>query len=404
MPTYEQARRMILENITPLGPEVVPVIDSLGRVIAEDIVAPWDLPLCENSAMDGYAVRAADCGQATGLRVTGYVPAGSLASVPVQGGCAIKIMTGAPVPSGADTVVPVEEIEERDGEIWINGPVRQRQHIRFTGEDVRCGETVISCGTVLRAAEISMMASCGRAAVAVHRKPRVAILSTGDELIGVGEIPVPGKVVDSNGLSLAAAVQECGALPVILGIARDTRASHLEKMTQGLTMDALITSAGVSAGERDLVREVLAGFGVRELFSRVEMSPGAPTTFGLRDRQPIFSLPGNPVASLIVFEEFVKPALLRLMGHRRVIKPFLRAILQDPVRKKSGKVKFLRVRLEWRDGKALAFSAGDQNTGMLKTMLKADGIAVLAAERTSFSPGDEIDVHLISATSEMLEP
>jgi len=403
MPTYEQARRLILENITPLGLEFVPVIDALGRVTAENIVAPWNLPLCENSAMDGYAVRAADCRKIVGLRVTGYVPAGSLAVIPVEDGCAIKVMTGAPVPSGADTVVPVEEVEERDGEIWINTPVREHQHIRFAGEDVRCGENIIPSGTVIRTPEISMMVSCGRAAVAVHRRPRVAILSTGDELIGVGEVPVPGKVVDSNGLSLAAAVQECGAVPVVLGIARDTRASHLEKMTQGFTMDLLITSAGVSVGERDFVREVLAELGVQEVFSRVEMSPGAPTTFGLRNRQPVFSLPGNPVASLIVFEEFVKPALLRLMGHRRVLKPFLRANLQDPVRKRLGKVKFLRVRLESRDGKMLAFSAGDQNTGMLKTMLLADGIAVLPADRSSFSPGDEIDVHLISATSEMLE-
>ncbi len=403
MTTYEQARRLIIENITPLGAEVVPVIESLGRVLAEDIVAPWNLPLCENSAMDGYAVRVADCRKAACLRVTGYVPAGALAIVPVEVGCAIKVMTGAPIPSGADTVVPVEEVEERAGEIWINAPVREHQHVRFAGEDVRCGENVISAGTVIRAPDISMMVSCGKAAVAVHRKPRVAILSTGDELIGVGETPVPGKVVDSNGLSLAAAVQECGAIPVILGIARDTRESHREKMTEGLTMDVLITSAGVSAGERDLVREVLAELDVRELFSRVNMSPGAPTTFGLRNRQPVFSLPGNPVASLIVFEEFVRPALLRLMGHQRILKPFLHAVLQDPVRKKSGKVKFLRVRLEWRDGKPLAFSAGDQNTGMLKTMLLADGIAVLPAERTSFSPGDEIDVHLVSASSEMLE-
>jgi molybdopterin molybdotransferase len=249
-----------------------------------------------------------------------------------------------------------------------------------------------------------MLASCGMALVSVYRKPTVAILSTGDELLEAGEPLVPGKVIDSNGISLAAGVRACGATPVMLGIARDNRASHVQKMSEGLKADVFITSAGVSAGERDLVREVLSELGMTQVFRRVDIGPGAPTCFGLRDGKPIFCLPGNPVASMITFEEFVKPALLKMMGHRKVLKPLVRAILQEVVRKKAGKIKFLRVRLERVGGKLLAYSSGDQNTGILKTMLTANGLALLPAERVSFTAGDEVEVHIISEDAERMEP
>jgi molybdopterin molybdotransferase len=262
---------------------------------------------------------------------------------------------------------------------------------------------VIPVGTVIGPPEISMLASCGRALVSVYGRPRTAILSTGDELVEVGEKVTAGRVVDSNGLSLAAAVHACGATAVALGIARDNRANHIERMIEGLQYDAFITSAGVSAGERDLVREVLTELGVRQVFCRVEMRPGSPTYFGEKDGRPVFCLPGNPVASMITFEEFVRPALLKMMGHRRVLKPLLRAVLQETVKKKAGTTKILRVRLETVGSRLLAYSSGDQNTGMLKTMLRADALAILPAERTMFSPGDEVDVHLTSPDWEMLE-
>ncbi|MGA2964182.1 MAG: gephyrin-like molybdotransferase Glp [Candidatus Korobacteraceae bacterium] len=404
MPSFEEARRIILDRIRQLPSESVGLLESLGRVTAEDVVAPWNLPSCDNAAMDGYAVRWADCQQPASLRITGFVPAGAVATSPVDAGCAMKIMTGAPIPQGSDTVVPFEDAEELGNQVRIGAPVVRGQHIRFAGEDVRCGETVIPSGRVIRSAEISMLASCGRALVSVHRKPTVAILSTGDELLEAGEPLALGKVVDSNGMALAAGVLACGAIPAILGIARDNRASHMQKMSEGLKADAFITSAGVSAGERDLVREVLAELGMKQLFRRVDIGPGAPTCFGLRDGKPIFCLPGNPVASMITFEEFVKPALLKMMGHRRVLKPLVRAILQEETRKKPGKIKFLRVRLESVGGKLLAYSSGDQNTGILKTMLMADGWAVLPAERSSFSAGDEVEVHIISEDAEMMEP
>jgi molybdopterin molybdotransferase len=382
----------------------VEILESLGRIIAEDITAPWHMPFCDNSAMDGFAVRAADCAPGATLRITGYIPAGGLATKALEPGCAIKIMTGAPTPQGCDAIVPVEEAEEANGCLRVLAPVARGQHVRIAGEDVSCGETIMPAGTLVRPPEISMLASFGRTSVPVYRQPRVAILSTGDELVEVGEPLSPGKIINSNGLSLAASVTEVNAVPVMIGIARDTLESLREKLREGLKADVLITSAGVSAGDRDFVRDVLQEFGVKQIFWRVDVKPGGPTAFGVKDGKPVFALPGNPVSTMITFEEFVRPALLKMMGHKRVFKPFVRAILQDEARKKAGKVNFLRVRLERRDGKYLAYSSGNQTTGILKTMLMADAIAKLPADRTSFSPGEEVEVHILSGSAEMLEP
>ena len=403
MPTFEVARGMILSSVSPLGVERVELLAALGRVVAEDVAAPWDLPLCDNSAMDGFAVREADCRPGGSLRVTGYIPAGGAATPAVDPGCAVRIMTGAPIPPGCDAVVPVEETEERDGAVLLRERVNRLQHIRFRGEDARSGDTVVSAGAVIRPPEISMLASFGKATVPVYRRARVAILSTGDELIELGEQPGSGRIINSNALSLAAAVREIGAEPVILGIARDNRESHREKMTEGLKADALITSAGVSAGDRDLVRDCLAELDVRQLFWKVDIKPGGPVAFGMKEGKPVFSLPGNPVSTMVTFEELVRPALLRMMGHRRVIKPYVLATLRTEVRKKAGKVHFLRVRVEVENGRYRATSAGDQNTGILGTMLRANGIAVLPKDKTMFSPGEEVAVHLLHGDAGMLE-
>ncbi|MFB3814058.1 MAG: gephyrin-like molybdotransferase Glp [Terriglobales bacterium] len=403
MPSFEEARQLVLSNITRLGTERVELLESVGRVLAEDVVAPWDMPLCDNSAMDGFAVRAADCADARPLPVSGYILAGGEVTGALRPGCAIRIMTGAPVPPGCDAVIPIEETETTDEQVRPAATVVPGQHVRRAGEDVRQGETAVPAGTLIRPPEISMLASFGKLMVPVFRRARVAIVSTGDELIEAGEPLAPGKIINSNSLSLAAALKEIGAVPVLIGIARDNVESHREKMIEGLKADALITSAGVSAGDRDLVRDVLAGLGVKQLFWRVGMKPGGPTAFGLKDGKPVFSLPGNPVSTMITFEEFVRPALLKMMGHRRVLKPFARAVLQHDVNKKAGKIQFLRVRLQSANGALVACSSGDQNTGILKTMLQADGIAVLPADRTSFSAGEPVNVHILSGNAEMLE-
>jgi molybdopterin molybdotransferase len=398
MPTYEEARDIVLASVAPVGAERVETGRALGRTLAEDVVAPWPLPFCDNSAMDGYAVRADDCRGPAHLKITGYIPAGGTASIAVTPGCAVKIMTGAPIPVGCDAVIPFEETEEGDGHVGVKGNVTARQHIRFRGEDVREGDLVLPEGTPLRPAEISMLASLGKAFVPVYRKVRVAVLSTGDELIELGEPPSPGMIVNSNSVAIAAAVRETGAEPVLLGIARDDLASHLEKISEGLKADALITTAGVSAGDRDLVREVLAEMGVESRFWRVDVKPGGPTAFGRKDGVPVFSLPGNPVSALITFEAFVRPALLRMMGRKKVVRPLVKATLSGEVRKKAGKVHFLRVAIEVRGGEYFASSAGDQNTGILRTMVLADALAVLQADRTSFAAGEKVDVFLLGET------
>lgn len=392
MPTFDEARQIILANIRPLGVERVSILEAVGRVLAVDIVAPWCMPQCDNSAMDGFAVRSDDCSSLpASLRITGYIPAGGDICGEVEPGCAIRIMTGAPVPPGCDAVVPVEETREEGGEVVsILEPVKSGQHIRFTAEDVQAGETIIPAGTLLRTAEISMLASFGRALVPVHRRARVAILSTGDELVEMGEPLTPGRIINSNSLSLAAAVREIGAEPVILGIARDNRESHRSKMVEGLKADALITSAGVSAGDRDLVRIVLDELGLEQLFWKVEMKPGGPTAFGTHDGRPVFSLPGNPVSSMITFEAFARPALLKMMGHSRLFRPVVTATLKNDLKKKPGKLNLIRVTLESDKDGFRASSSGVQQTALLKTMLRADALAVFPADLQLLEKGARV--------------
>jgi molybdopterin molybdotransferase len=396
MPTFEEARDLILRNVFPLGAERVSLTEAWGRILAEDAAAPWDLPREDNTAMDGYAVRSADCAGPAVLRVAGYNPAGAAGAPRVDGGCAIRIMTGAPIPEGADAVVPLEDAEEAGDSIRTREPVRPGAHIRCRGEDVKAGQKVIAAGTALRPPEIGMLASLGKVFVAVHRRVRVAVLSTGDELVEPGEPLLPGAVVNSNSLSLAAAIREAGGVPVLTGIARDDRESLRRKLADGLAAaDALVTSAGVSAGDKDLVRDVLSELSVREIFWRVSIRPGSPVAFGLREAKPVFALPGNPVSSMVTFEVFVRPALRKMMGDAVPVRPPVKAVLAEPVRKKAGRVLFLRVRIGLENGEIVARSAGDQHTGILRTMVASDGLAVLPEDRTAFEAGEKVDVHLL---------
>jgi len=401
MTSYEEARRIILDRVAPAGVERVLLLDAVGRAIAEDFTAPKDMPRWDNSAMDGFAVRSDDCTPGVILQVTDYIPAGVSSDDVVAPGCAARIMTGAPIPPGADAVVPLEETEQGEGSVKLLHQVKKQDHIRFRGEDVACGEPVVAKGTVLGPPQVSLLASFAAVLVPVYRRVRVAILSTGDELVELGTEPKESEIVNSNTLALAAAVKQCGAEPVILGIARDNRASHIALLSEGLKADVLITSAGVSAGDRDLVREILAELGVVEQFWKIAMKPGGPTAFGLKGGVPVFSLPGNPVSTMITFDEFVRPALLKMMGHEKPLRRTVRGYLKEEVRKKAGKLNFLRVRVTVEDGRYLASTSGDQNTGILKTMLRSNALALLPADRTEFRAGDEVDLHILDQTVEM---
>jgi len=403
MINYEQARRMIQEKVAPAGVERVLLLEAAGRVLAQDYSAPKDMPGWDNSAMDGFAVRSADCPPGVVLKVTDYIPAGVSSDDVVAAGCAARIMTGAPIPAGADAVVPIEETEAGTETVKLLNQVRKNDHIRFRGEDVACGEPVIARGTILGPPQVSLLASFSAVMVPVYRRVRVAILSTGDELVEIGSETRDSQIVNSNALALATAIKLCGAEPVILGIARDNRESHLALLSEGLKADALITSAGVSAGDRDLVREILAELGVVEQFWKPGIKPGGPTAFGMKGAVPVFSLPGNPVSTMITFEEFARPALLRMMGHEKVFRRTVRGYLKEGARKKAGKLNFLRVHVTLEDGRYVAGTSGDQNTGILKTMLRCNALALLPAERTEFKAGEEIDLHLLDSTLEMEE-
>jgi molybdopterin molybdotransferase len=393
--SFEQARNAVLEKCIPVGVEIVGLLESVGRVLADDVAAPWDMPLWDNSAMDGYAVRSDDCGQIPcTLKVTGFLPAGARGDeFVVEPGCAVRIMTGAPAPVGCDAVIPVEETDDGHQNVSLSEPVKAGQHIRVRGEDVASGAVFVRAGAIIRPPEVNILANFGKAMVPVYRRPVVAILSTGDELIELGRTPGAGEIVNSNALSLAAAVQETGCIPRIIGIARDNRESHLEKLREGIKADVLITSAGVSAGDRDLVRDILAELGAEQIFWKVGIKPGGPTAFAVHGTTPVFSLPGNPVSTMITFEEFVRPALLKMLGHQLILRPLFKAVLREGLKKKPGKVQIVRLKLE-RDGdRWFAGSAGNQQTAILKTMVDAQALAVLPAESSSFAAGDEVDVH-----------
>jgi len=401
---FAEARRLILETVPLLPPITLPLLETLNLIAAEAVPALWNLPSFDNSAMDGYAVRANECASSRELAVAARVMAGECLTAEMPPCTAVKIMTGAPIPNGFDAVIPFEEVLSETGQrIIVPQGVKAGQHIRLAGEDVCTGDLLVTKGVFIRAAEVSLLAAAGVTALSVFRRPRVAILSTGDELVEFGQLVPAGKIVNSNAPALAAAVKEAGGVPTMIGIAADTLESLQEKIREGLSYDVLVTTAGVSAGERDLVRDVLEWAGVQQLFWKVALKPGGPTAFGVKGDVPVFSLPGNPVSSLLTFEEFVRPALLRMMGHSAVFRPLFKGVLEEDVSKKEGKAGIVRVKVQ-RDGDVFRLkSAGNQQTGLQRTLLQADALAVLPAERAIFSKGESIDFHFLHEWSMFME-
>ena len=398
MPGFADARRIILDHVAPLGVERARLSAAAGRVLAERVAAPWDMPQWDNSAMDGYAVRSADLvgGSAgDGLAVTGYLPAGVAPLDALEAGTATRIMTGAPIPVGADAVVPIEDAEERGGRVFLRRVPGPGDHVRRRAGDIRAGETVLTAGTALGPSEISVLAALGREGVAVFRRPSVAIVSTGDELIEAGEPLLPGTIYNSNSAGLAATVRRAGAEPVLLPIARDERAALRALLEEGLRADVLVTTAGVSMGDRDLVRECLRDLGVREVFWKVDIQPGRPTTFGVSGTRPVFALPGNPVAALLTAELFMRPALRAMLGHARPVEPPWQVRLADDVTPRLDRVTLLRVGLERHGTELVGRSAGHQATGFLRTMLGADAVALIPAGEAALVAGTSVDAYLL---------
>jgi molybdopterin molybdotransferase len=403
--TPAEALRAILGATTVLPPETVPVGEALGRVLAQAVVATRDLPPADNSAMDGYAVRREDLIGASetspvALRVSQAIAAGAAAGGALEPGSAARIFTGAPVPPGCDAVVRQEDTD-RDGErVVVRVAPAHREHIRDAGEDVRAGDTVLVAGSRVGPPHVGLLASLGRSVVTVHQRPRVAILSGGDELVEPDASVAGGRIVSSNSYSLAAQCREIGAEPVYLGIARDTP-EDLERLVRaGLAADLLVSSAGVSVGDRDYVRDVLQKVGCSLVFWGVKMKPGYPLTFGRFSEAEgplVFGLPGNPVSAMVTFEQFVRPAIRKMMGHRRLFRPTLQARLAETLTKKAGRLHFVRVVLE-RDGEALvAHSTGNQSSGVQQSLTRANGLLVFPADATELRAGDVATVQVIDA-------
>ncbi len=401
MISVEKAQKIILDEISSTSPEKVFLSQSLNRTLAEDIRSPLDHPPWDTSAMDGYAIRVSDTASASKehpvlLNIIEEIPAGKMPLKTLGPGEASKIMTGAPLPKGAEAVVKVEETE-RDGEaVRIHTPSEHGEFIRLQGEAIRSGDPVLKKGAGIRAAEIAMMASIGKSVVPVFQQPKVAILSTGDELADLDEPRGMNKILNSNGYGLAAQVTEACGIPVTLGIARDSKEDLKEKIAIGLQSDFLLISGGVSMGDYDFVLEVLESLGVTMRLWKVAMKPGKPVAFGTKAGRPVFGLPGNPVSSMVTFEEFVRPALLKATGREKIFRPLLTATLSEKIRKRPGRRQFLRAVVSVKNGEYQVRSTGDQGSAILMSLVKANALMILPEEGEGLNAGEKVQVQILS--------
>lgn len=402
MLTVEQARDRVLAAIRPIGTERVSLSEAHGRVLAEAIVADRDIPARDNTAMDGYAVRAADVAGASretpvALEVVETLPAGYVAKRSVEQGTAIRIMTGAPMPEGSDAVVIVEVTESEGDVVRVFRPSAQGASIRRRGEDVRAGETVLGSGAELRAGEVGLLASLGRPFVTVARRPTVAVLSTGDELLEVGSPQEEGKIVNSNAFSLAALAREAGAHATVLPIARDTLDDISAALVAASAADVVVTSGGVSVGDFDFVKAALDSLGAKTNFWRIAMKPGKPVVFAELLEKPFFGLPGNPVSCMVGFHLFVWPALQKMMGvdASRCMRPEVTAVLSGPVKSSGDRRNYQRAVVAWRDGRLIAETKRAQGSGVLSSMVAANGLVIVPEGTKQIAEGETVRVQLI---------
>ncbi len=394
--TVAEAREIILSSVQPLGQETIDLSEAGGRVLVEEVRADIHIPPHDNSAMDGFAVRAEDVRTVPAeLSVVEDLPAGRRSQRKLGPGEAARIMTGAAVPEGADSVVMVEETASAGNRVTIKRAPSKGEFVRRAGSDVEPGSLIAEPGAVIEAPLAGMLAAIGRTTLSVAARPRVAIIATGDELVEPDRLREDGRIVSSNSYSLRAALRELGAEPVYLGIAPDEREQIEARFRQALGCDVVVSTGGVSVGDRDWIKEVLADLGGAMRLWRVNMRPGAPLAFSVIDGRPVFGLPGNPVSTLVTFEEFVRPALLRMMCHTNVFRPVEPATLAETYEKPAGRMHLLRVRLEDRDGRRYAVSTGDQTSNILLSMVRADGLAIIPAEVERVRAGTEVPVQLL---------
>ena len=405
MRTVEQALEQILASVRPTGVQRVALADAYGRILAEDLLSRTNAPAWDNSAMDGYAVRAADVASASAdhpvrLRVVEVVGAGSWPAHAITAGCASAVMTGAPIPEGADAIVMIEDTDgAREGSVAVHAATAVGRHIRRAGEDVRTGDRVVERGVRLTAGRVGLAAALGFADLPVARRPIVAILSTGDEVVPPGTPLRPGQIWSSNTAAIAGLVLSAGAVPIDRGIARD----RLDALVDALAgcvecgADAIITTGGVSVGAFDFVKDAFAAGGGQVDFWRVRMKPGKPLAFGHVGgdaRVPLFGLPGNPVSCMVNFLQFVRPWLLTAMGAARPFLPVVEAVAAEDLPEKPGRNSLMRVVLDLRGGAITARSTGTQSSGALSSMAAGHGFALFGPESRGAKAGEIVRVQI----------
>ncbi|MDO8462631.1 MAG: molybdopterin molybdotransferase MoeA [Deltaproteobacteria bacterium] len=402
MISANEAYEVIFKETAPLGQEEVPLPEARGRFLSSPIFAPIDLPPFDNAAMDGYAVVSRDTERGfpaspIRLKVVACLAAGTSQKLPLlRSGEAVRLMTGAPMPEGADAVVPFEEASDENGFCRIAGKVSRGSDVRVKGEDVQKGQRVLEKGQLITPRTIALLAALGISKVSVFKKPRVALIVTGDELVEVGRSLSPGKIYNSNGPALVAALQELGIDPETVTIVPDSEEDLRGEFLKNLDSDLLITVGGVSAGDYDLIPKVLKELGAKIIFHKVSIKPGKPLLFATLVRAYldtpllVFSLPGNPVSALMVFDRFVRPALLKMIGSRNPLRLRRSAIAEAELHGSQGKEVYLRGIVEYREGKYFARSAGPQGSAHLLPLAEANAVLVIPAEKGTIRPMESL--------------
>jgi molybdopterin molybdotransferase len=390
---HPEAVKLVLENTHRLPAEEVPLVEAQGLALAEDVRARFDSPPFDNSAVDGYAVRSVDAEAGLTFKVVDEAPAGRPAAKSVGEGQAIKIFTGGVIPEGADAVVMVENTSGWGEEFDLKKSASPGQNVRGSGEDVREGEVILEAGTELGAPEIALAATQGYGALPVHRRPEVVVLSTGTELVEPGERELePGEIYDSNSFAVIAQAREIGARARRVTAASDDAGVLREAVSEALeTADVVVTSGGVSVGEKDLVKGTMLDLGVEQIFWGVKFKPGKPLFFGVREGASVFGLPGNPVSAMVCFELFVRPALVKMMGREDRGRPRIHVYFEEDVRNSFGRMHAMRVSLEKTQKGWLARSVGAQGSGLVSSLTKADALALIGPESEGVKAGEPVE-------------
>ena len=399
MISVEEARNIILRNLEALPPEKVYLEEALGRYLAEDIISDREIPPWDSSAMDGYAVQCAGvASEGTSLRIAYEIPAGTLPQGPFGSDEAVKIMTGAPLPPGADAVVKREDTAERDTDVIINKVPKKLEHIRFKGEDIKTGDMILPRGSYLGPAQIGVLASLRRILVPCHQRPVVAILATGDEIADLDEELSPEKIASSNSYTLTSLVRSIGALPRYLGIARDNKQDLVNKLSMAKKADLILTSGGVSMGDYDMVKEVMGLDENAMEFWKVEIKPGRPLAYGTIGSIPALGLPGYPVSTMTSFYQFARPAILKLMGAQDLLLPRLLVKVASPIKSKGDRPNYIRGLIKRKDSELIVEPTGPQGSGILTSMARGNCFMVVPKGTTLVEEGEYITCEVFQGT------